>query len=331
MAARTRSNKPYGGYLKRRRASVRTTVKIISPEKFIFLEEYGRHALFAFLDEVDETLRGGKRVVIDFSKTIELHPCGTIIFMARLDGWIEAFPGQLTCTYPTDEVVEQLLQHVEVLSRLGLSARKKVDHDQVRYWHHHSGTNTDSATYKELTKSVRDGIIHPNKELFADCLNEAVVNTVNHAYKFISNRKLPKTQQKWWMFSLLKDDQLFVAIYDRGIGIPDSLRRKPEWTEYLRMRQYKDARLIEAAVSSKLTSTRLPHRGKGLPEMLEFSQNLKAGGFSIWSRKGGVSYNPLLGVEHRRKLPVPLTGTLVLWSIPFQKEHKHANNDDLSY
>lgn len=324
-----RSNKRLGEGLKRRRFTIRTTLKIVAPKALNFLEENARVRLFNFLETVANSLQNGKRVVIDFCETIDLQPCGTIIFMAHLDEWVESYPAQITCTYPEDDVVEQLFQHVGVLFRLGLSPRKKVEDDRVRYWHYHSGTNTDSATYKELTKSIRDGIIHPAKELFADCLNEAVVNTVNHAYRFGASKMLAKAQQKWWMFSLLKDDQLFVAIYDRGVGIPDSLRRKPEWTQYLRLRQYKDARLIEAAIDSKLTSTKLPHRGKGLPEMLEFSQNLKAGGFSIWSKKGGVSYNAELGVGHRRRLPLSLPGTLVLWSIPFRKEHEHADNNDI--
>lgn len=297
----------------------------------MFLDAAVRPELFDFLKQVEDQLRAGQRVIIDFSKTVELHPCGTIIFMAHLDGWLAEFPAKLSCTYPTDEIVEQLLQHVTVLSRLGLTSRKKIDHEQVKYWNYHCGKDTDAGTYRELTKSARDGIVHPSKELFADCLHEAVVNAVNHAYEFPSRENVAKDQQKWWMFSLLKDDQLFVSIYDRGVGIPDSLRRKPEWKDYLRIRRYKDARLIQAAISSNLTSTKLPHRGHGLPEMLEFSQNLGRGGFSVWSRNGGVAYNAELGTERRRKLPAPLPGTLVLWSIPFRKEHSHANDNDLSH
>lgn len=310
---------------------VRRSVRVPAPEKFVFLDERERHRLFEFLAAVLRNLRAGARVTIDFSPTSELHPCGTIIFMAHLDEWLSDFPGRLACTYPTNDVVEQLFQHVSVLARLGLTSRKVVDHEHVKYWHYHDGTNTDAATYKQLTKSVRDGILHPAKELFADCLNEAVVNAVNHAYEPPLRRRIDKGQQKWWMFSLLRDEQLFVAIYDRGVGIPDSLRRKPEWIDFLRLRRYKDARLIQAAVDSTLTSTKLPHRGKGLPEMLEFSQQLRRGGLSIWSQKGGVSYNAEFGAQRRRKLPVPLPGTLVLWSIPFRKEQSHANDNDFSH
>jgi hypothetical protein len=268
--------------------------------------------------------------MIDFQQTKDLHPCGMLIFMSHLDIWLDAHPGKLSCNYPDDPVAEELLQHVSVLSRLGLTSRKAIEHDRVKYWHYHCGTNADSTTYKDLTKAVRAGIVHPNKELFADCLNEAVVNTVGHAYKFSVNHTPPRSLRKWWMFSLLKDDNLFVAIYDQGVGIPRSLKKKPEFIDYFRMRNYNDAMLIQAAIGSKMTSTRLPHRGKGLPEMLEFSQNLRKGGLSIWSQNGGVTYNASLEDEKRHRVSESLPGTLVLWSIPFRQEQQNANANDIS-
>lgn len=270
------------------------------------------------------------RVVINFKQTRELYPCGTLLFLAHLDLWLDKHPGQLTCTYPDDPIVEELLQHVSVLSKLGLTSRKVVAHERVKYWLFHSGTELDSATYSDLTKSTRSGIVHPHKELFADCLNEAVANTIHHAYEYPFRNIPSKEQQKWWMLSLLKDDQLFVAIYDAGVGIPGSLRRKPRFAEYFKMRNYNDARLIQAAIGSAWSSTQLPHRGNGLPEMLEFSQNLEHGGLSIWSANGGLSYNPQLADRGKREvrhhIDERLPGTLVLWSIPFRKEQENAND-----
>lgn len=316
----------------RRRSGKRTQppIRILAPKEFLFLNEVARDNLFRFLSLVDSSLQTNMTVVIDFGQTELLHPCGTLIFMSHLDSWLAKYPGKLRCTYPKDEVSEELLQHVSVLSRLGLPDRRHIEHERVKYWHYHCGTNADSTNYKTLTKSVREGIVHPAKELFADCLNEAVVNTVGHAYKFEVAHTPPKAMQKWWMFSLYKDELLFVAIYDQGVGIPRSLKSKPELSDYLRPRNYNDSRLIQAAIGSPWTSTKMPHRGKGLPEMLEFSQNLKHGGLSIWSQHGGVIYNADVGKESRHKLRRPLPGTLVLWSIPFRKEQENANENDIN-
>jgi hypothetical protein len=279
---------------------------------------------------VEEALSEGLVVKLDFSQVKELHPCGTLVFMSRLDIWLEKHPNRLTCNYPEDDVVEQLFQHVSVLSRLGLSSRKKVDHERVAFWHFHCGATADPSAYKDLTLSVIDRIDHPVRILFADCLVEAVCNTVGHAYEFEGENGLPKSLRKWWIFSQYKEGRLYVAIYDAGIGIPSHLRKKPEWTEFLRIRQYKDARLIQSAIVTNRTSTKLPERGKGLPEMLEFSQMLHAGGLSIWSGKGGFIYDAQNGQMKRKKFTSPLGGTLVQWEIPFRKEQKNANENDLN-
>lgn len=172
------------------------------------------------------------------------------------------------------------------------------------------------ASIYRATASLRDQIEHPERALFADCLNEAVYNTVNHAYEFeIEGLPVPELR-KWWMFSQVRDGKLFVAIYDFGVTIPASLLRKPEWRDFTRLRK-RDGLLIEAAAASGRTSTRLRHRGKGLPEMLEFSKKLRDGGLTIMSRTGAFTFRAAQGHSRREKYVVPLPGTLVLWELPF--------------
>jgi hypothetical protein len=305
-------------------------VTCAAPEVFYLRREEQRAKLFDFLDRVDLALQSGHRVRLEFGKASELHPCGTLLFMARLDGWLDAFPNKLSATYPSDDIVEQLLQHVNVLQQLGLAPRKVVSHERVQYWNFHFGVDVRAATYKELTRLVVERIEHPSQLLFADCLHEAVTNAVNHAYEGDPRRLPPESQRKWWMLSQVRSGHLFVAIYDVGVGIPNSLRTKPGWIEYLRVRRYNDSRLIKAAIVSNLTVTHMPHRGKGLPEMLEFSKELRAGGLSIWSGDGGVTYDATTERQGRHEFDSPLRGTLVLWEIPFLEEHLNEHADDFS-
>ncbi|WP_162300390.1 hypothetical protein [Corticimicrobacter populi] len=286
-----------------------------------------RGQLLAFIEHANRILMGGGSIRLDFSKITELHPCGTLIFMANFDIWIERYPGKIQGNYPDDEVVEQLLQHFKVMEKLGLPNRKTINHDRVRFWHYKSGKTVDAAAYRDLATTVRDNIEHPERELFADCLNEAVANTVGHAYDFEKPWLPPHDHRKWWVVSSLRDEHVFVAIYDMGVTIPGSLRRKPELSDFLRLRRFKDARLIEAATASSRTSTRLPHRGKGLPEMLEFSRNLASGFLSIVSGRGAYYYDPQTGVASRKNLECTIPGTLVLWQIPFEQHIDEREND----
>lgn len=328
MRRRTVKNRRARNKIQSRRAgyvaSTSSFRTIRTPEKFWVLGKDSRRTLLKFFQTVEDALRNNCHVKIDFSDAKELHPCGTLVFLAKLDIWLHGYKERLSATYPEDDVTEQLLQHLDVLPRLGLAARKVISHERVCFWHLHCGLNVNAGDYQALTEAVISRIEHPSQALFADCLNEAVTNTVNHAYEFATKYTPPASQQKWWMLSQLRDGHLFVAIYDLGVGIPKSLRNKPEWLEFLKLRQYKDARIIQSAVTSERTSTKLPYRGKGLPEMLEFSSDLQAGGLSIWSGKGGLVYVAREGQEKRHKFDVRLPGTLVLWEIPFREEQHNV-------
>ncbi|MFB9242348.1 hypothetical protein IV454_16450 [Massilia antarctica] len=304
--------------------------EVHAPRTFELVRDSDRALVFHFLDEIGFALKDGQNVKIKFDRTVELHPCGTLVFMARLDCWMLKYPGRLFCNYPKDEVVEQLFQHVGLLARFGLEPRREISNERVAFWHFHSGSKADPSAFLDMTLAAVKEIDHPNAMLFADCLNEAICNTVGHAYKQSKEVDVPLGFRKWWIFSQFRDERFFVAIYDVGDGIPRTLRRKPEWIEFLRARQYNDAKIIRSAIESNRTSTRQPERGKGLPEMLEFSKSLKAGGLSILSAKGGFEYAADTSTMRNRKFSLPLGGTLVQWAIPFRKEHGHGNDELLN-
>lgn len=295
---------------------------ILAPKRFSVVFRDDRSDLMRFLKDVSTTLECDGTARIDFSKVEELRPCGTLVFCANLDIWLHRHPGRVTCSYPKNAVVEQLFQHIGVLERLGLPGKANIDHEQVKHWYYHWGFAMDAQIYRDLTRSILDRIDHPERTLFADCLNEAVYNSVNHAYDFEAPGIPPLEQRKWWMFSQVKNGKIFAVIYDHGVSIPAHLLRRPEWRDYARLRK-RDAQLIEAAVASPRTSTRAPHRGKGLPEMLEFSQKLGCGSLSILSRRGGFGYDARAQRHHRKKYSEPLPGTLVLWELPFQEDEPH--------
>lgn len=312
----------------RRRASDLVTVP--APDTFELGSDENRAAVFRFFERVLHALEAGSKVKIGFGSTAELHPCGTLVLMANIEEWMTLHPGKLSCDHPKDEVVEQLFQHVGLLAKFGHVPRKEISSERVAHWHFYSGSTADPSTFLDLTLSIIDEIDHPNAPLFADCLNEAICNTVGHAYKDCSESTVPKPLQKWWIFSQYKGGRFFVAIYDIGDGIPRTLRRKPEWVEFLRLRHYKDGSILRSAIATTRTRTLQPERGKGLPEMLEFSQSLKAGGLSILSAKGAFRYDALTETMRHRKFSLPLRGTLVQWTIPFRKELGNGNNELLN-
>ena len=64
------------------------------------------------------------------------------------------YPGQLSCNYPEDEVVEQLFQHIHFLRWLGKSPRKVITAENVCYWQHLTGTTVDLSGFKTLFEQL---------------------------------------------------------------------------------------------------------------------------------------------------------------------------------
>lgn len=256
---------------------------------------------------------------ICFSETVKLLPCGTLWATAKIENLIELYPKKLTCDYPEDSIVEQLFQHIGLLNKLGLTTKQvTINADSVRHWHYVEGTNTDDVShFTQLFKAV--ALPEELKSGLFDSMSEAVTNTVQHAYDLSHSKE-------WRMFAQKNDGNLDVALCDLGIGIPRSLRQKPELRDWLTSpvqtsKRNRDEHLLEVAIQSSRSKTKLPHRGKGLKEMLEHVKSGKVGGLRIFSGKGVFNYSASEKKETTRHFKTPIHGTLIEWQIPLETNH----------
>ena len=291
-------------------------VRVYAPEALVLTNINYRDEFLKFINLVSLKLNAKKHVEIIFNKTLILHPCGTLILKAHLDNWKIAHYERIRINYPSNKNVLDLFQHIKLLEDFGLDQKVEITSENVVHWKHFSHNKIDANFYKPLTTEVVAHIKHTENHRFGGCIDEAVSNCVNHAY--IGSSRHNSIKGTWWMFSSPKENGLFVAIYDIGIGIPRSLKSKKEWN-FLRLNSRSDCTAIQIAVETEQTSTDMSHRGKGLPEMLEFCRTLETGQLVILSGKGGVIYNGN-SIEERTttKFKVSLPGTLVLWDLPLK-------------
>lgn len=282
------------------------------------LAYHGSHAqrlsFDEFVDSIEASLCRGRRTCIDFRKVERLFPCGMLLFLGRLDGWFQQYPGMLSGKYPDDDLVEQMLQSANVLQRLGLEARKTITHNDVKRWHQFEGDNVDATPIEPFLVQVRAEADTALQMGLADCINEAISNVKNHAYEATES-------SRWWMFATIDSDRkhIFVAVYDRGDSVPGTLLRKPGIGDAVMLRKLRrggDCELIAAALGGR-TRTRLPYRGKGLPEMLDFTFAHADNGLAIYSRHGyfvgsGASRSQVKGTLRR-----VIDGTLLIWTLNY--------------
>jgi len=276
-----------------------------------YADRHQREKFGGFLEQVEKSLALGRKVVLNFCDTKRLYPCGVLVFMGIVDDWIQRFPSRLSANYPSDDLVEQMLQHVGVLQKLGLSPRKNISHDDVTRWHYFTGMNVDATPIEPFMEQVRMVVGEAAQMGLADCVNEAMTNVRHHAYDNSGGGW-------WWIFATISDKRVFVAMHDRGSSIPATLLAKPDIWDYLTGRVWRqgraDGKLISAAAEGR-TSTKLPYRGKGLPEMLQFTKLSENGELAIYSRHGFFRFSGREKIESVGRLTKPITGTLIVWML----------------
>lgn len=298
----------------------RSAVLVGAPTCFDLTTVSNRDVLLLFVDHLNKRLNDGERVIIDFSPTVKLNPGGTLYFVANLDTLLHKFPGAIKCRLPKDEVVEQLFQHIGLLSKLGRRPRLLITAENVVNWHHATGSDATTNAFKALLMQHSDamgGLI--TRSSLYDCMSEAVTNTRKHAYP-----KSVKNLPNWWMFSQASGDALEVVICDLGIGIPKSLLVKPQMRDYFRKlfmvgRQAShDKELIKIATSTNRSSTGLEYRGKGLPQMLDFIKTADDGGFRVQSGSGSYTFSARSKKDKAFTYRRSIKGTIVQWTLKLQ-------------
>ncbi|WP_162989575.1 ATP-binding protein [Comamonas sp. lk] len=276
----------------------------------------------SFFEKINNHLLNGKSVKIDFRKLEHLYPCGVLILMGWVDEWVKKYPKKVSANYPSVDLVEQMLSHVGVLGKLGLETRKESSHSDVLRWHY-LHQNDNNSQVEENTSSMENfflelrSILGEEKQIeLGGCISEAMVNVGNHAYQTGDSKP-------WWIFSTVSENNIFIALHDRGLTIPKTVRQKPKVQEVLLGVRSKDTaradvELITAAVGGR-TRTGLPYRGRGLSEMLQFTKKYKNSELGIMSNRGMYRYH---GEQHTAHLGNRLNGTLIIWIIKFPKDEK---------
>ena len=179
--------------------------------------------------------------------------------------------------------------------------------------------------FRKMNESIYGGKVEIDDDEWqqvSGALAEAVNNVQDHAYDH-EERELyvKRLGARWWIYAETIRNELWLAVYDKGIGIPEMVpRKRPSVLSLLRTAlpgQSRDALLLEAALlDSESRFSNLPHaggHGKGLGRIQRLAKAHPNGRLFIASGNGLVQANNqgyhTHGLEHR------VHGTLIQWNI----------------
>lgn len=301
------------------------------PVHLIVEKDQQRGHLRQVLHSADLALsRPNTKVKFDFSRVAKIYPGGMLVFIAHLYLLVQIYPGRVAVRAPSGSVASQLLQHVGVYEMLGAPRNGSApNHESVVNWRYLTGTGSDGAQINEMLTSYKEQVDAEIPEGLYDVLAEAFTNVRHHAFPAAST--LPEFVRRWWLFSRYvaprqgKRGNLYIAVYDIGVGIQNSLRAKlraGEWfldaaEELLAVGGRKlERKLLESAVEHDRSRTGLKNRGLGLPEMKEFALNTDGGRLYILSGSAQYSCSSAEGKGAVYDCANGFGGTLILWSLP---------------
>jgi hypothetical protein len=312
---------------------LQSVIRVQAPLMLLAEKEDYREKIWHCIASAAKALEKGHRVRFDFTKTTKAYPGGMLIFLAYVELLIDQYPSRISAISHQSSLITQLLEHFGFAERLQMqSRRRRPHHESVVNWRYLTGTLADGTKISELLTGYKEASGAKTPEGLYDVLAEALTNVRHHAYPETST--LPPALRRWWLFSRYdtptagESGNLYVSIYDIGVGIQESLRNKLKTSEIVLDKADKllsvlplgglgvEKMLLTRAIEEERSGTGLGFRGNGLPEMLEFVEQTESGRLYIIS--GGAQYTRLAknnkGGAYGCATVIP--GTLIMWSIP---------------
>lgn len=171
---------------------------------------------------------------------------------------------------------------------------------------------------------------------YGDAVSETINNVGLHAYP-----GRVSGQKKWWLLCNVIGDQLYLAIYDRGVGIPKTVLEKPwllasmekefpdkyeeikkEFPDFENMglnlfvtKKLTDPQLIYLSMLGDVSGTKKDKHGQGSKSIKALVDETDDGKLWIFSNKGLYKFSLEEDGAEMYRLPNKMLGTLVQWNI----------------
>lgn len=234
---------------------------------------------------MEQAVAKSARIILDHSEVEDLSTETLVLLLAHIETYERLYKHfNIEGVRPKSERARRLLLSSGFTKFMSFSAEPAIKNSDIFEIHRgsqvepHTASKFNSFALEKLRKEPSIAS-RRNYSMLIECM----ANTRNHAYQIDG-----KPIRKWWLVAQYdaQKQKMRFSFLDLGVGIPKTVRKK--FSELVTLKS--DSRLIDSALRGNLsnlrTSTGLPHRGKGLPRILNnlksnFIQNL-----AIMSNRG---------------------------------------------
>lgn len=285
-------------------------------------------------------LKGKKPVRLNFRDTEHFYVPGTILLFAEIDRIVSLsdLPKPVSIIDPIRRRPREVLKQIGIHNITGDNCDIIPEREDVVYWKATKGNNQSGDSYGSIVESVAERANRDHaKRLEVSGLwrsvNEAIANSIDHAYKkprYDGFNGLNET--KWWMFSQIKDEYFTLAVCDLGCGYRQTINETiPEKFIAQIAASFiganKDALAIDTAMEYGRSGTNQGNRGKGSRDVLSLLKKHGTGELVVVSNTGWLRYEYANQQEIERSaggIGIDIGGTIVWWRLPL-KELDYVN------
>lgn len=277
-------------------------------------------------------LKENRKVKLNFSYTEQFHVPGTILLFAELDRIISlsTLDKPVTIVPPFRRRPREVMKQIGIFGLTGDRSDVIPARDDVVYWKATKGATQSGDKYGSLVEAIaeranRDHVKQLEVGGLWRSVNEAIANSIDHAYK------KPRVDgfsgldgTKWWMFSQIKDGIFTLAVCDLGCGYRATIEETiPEIFIANLAAQLqghnRDALAIATAMEYGRSGTHLNHRGKGSRDVLSLLQKHGDGVLVVLSKTGWMKYEYAqneLTSQQSGGIGIDIGGTILWWKLP---------------
>jgi hypothetical protein len=309
---------------------------IVAPESLTLFNEAGRRAVYSLLRQVLEVPANSK-VLLDLSEVREFKISAILILYAHLEVLIGSkLAARIIWKKPREAAVESKLAELGFWTLLGEEYNSSVGSIRIC-----------SVSYEQKEtdqkKPLRDAIIYARNaieshrsnsseeagEIAFGAISESFGNVWQHAYAQDLKKNYPTLHnlplvKKWWIALEEIDKQLFMVVYDIGVGIPASTKSK-SWYSALKSslsffsNLNSDCQDIRTALSYGGSRFKEQGRGNGLPTIKKLVDTNPDGWLHIMSGSGMYIYKSQSDEEQWVNLNTLFPGTMIQWNIALEQ------------
>ena len=181
-----------------------------------WLEKYQQYSLY-------------QTIILDFRETRYIKAAALVILFAALDRLITDFNKEIKIIHSRNIKINRTLEQSGILNLCrNRMVSNNFDKEYLPIISSTGGKHREDIV-DFLAKKIYKDMPAVLENIYADAIQEAINNVAAHAYLNFNEH----IKKKWWLLCELIGNQLYLALYDTGIGIPASFEINMNWIDRL--------------------------------------------------------------------------------------------------